>query len=138
MINLISDDKKKSHSNETKLQKATDGGRSKAQQPTPQQTHQLHVQAWAAEAKIAEAVKSKAMEAEEWKAAIAFVPDQERIPRTSERTPRTKERIRQRINEKRTNFRKNLIWERTPVKTVERIPERYDDEDMDPRGTVET
>ena len=78
------------------------------------------------------------MEAEEWKAAIAFVPDQERIPRTSERTPRTKERIRQRINEKRTNFRKNLIWERTPVKTVERIPERYDDEDMDPRGTVET
>ena len=58
--------------------------------------------------------------------------------RTSERTPRTKERIRQRIREKRTNFRKNLIWERTPVKTVERIPERYDDEDMDPTGTVET
>ena len=55
--------------------------------------------------------------------------------RTSERTPRTKERIRQRIRERRTNFRKNLIWERTPV---ERIPERYDDEDMDPTGTVET
>ena len=127
MINLISDDKKKSHSNETKLQKATDGGRSKAQQ----QTHQLHVHAWAAEAKIAEAVKAKAMKAE---AMEAFFSDQERIPRTSERTPRTKERIRQRIREKRTNFRKNLIWERT---TVERAPERYDDEDMDPTGTVE-
>ena len=68
----------------------------------------------------------------------AFVSDQKRIPRTSERTPRTKERIRQRIREKRTNFRKNLIWERTTVKTVERAPERYDDEDMDPIGTVET
>ena len=129
MTALISDDKKKS-SDETKLQKATDGGHSKPQQPTPQQTHQLHVHAWAGEAKIAEAVKAKAME--------AFVSDQKRISRTSERTPRTKERIRQRIRERRTNFRKNLIWERYLVKTVERIPERYDDEDMDPTGTVKT
>ena len=147
MINLISVDKKKS-SNETKLQKATDGGRSRAQQPT----HQLHVHARAAEAKIAEAMKAEAMEAEARKATIAFVPDQERIPRTSERTsertPRTKERLRQRILERRTNFRKNLIWEKYPVKTAVRIPERYEkrftldkDEDMewmDPSGTVET
>ena len=147
MINLISDDKKK-YSNETKLQTATDGGRSKAQQPTPQQTHQLS-------------------QSEAWKAANAFVSDQKRIPRTLERiprtseriprtsertprtlerTPRTSERIRQRIRERRTNFRKNLIWERTPVKTAGRAPERYeerftlgDDEDMewmDPTGTT--
>ena len=97
-------------------------------------------------------MKAEAMEAEAWKSTIAFVPDQEKIPRTSERnsernlkrTPRTKERIQ----ERRTNFRKNLIWEKYPVKTAVRIPERYEklfildkDEDMewmDSTGTVET
>ena len=68
MTNPLSVDKKQS-SNETKLQKATDGGCSKAQQPTPQQTQKLNVHAWAAEAKIAEAVKAKAMKAEAMEAA---------------------------------------------------------------------
>ena len=118
--------------------RAKDGGRRDAKQPTLQQTHQLS-------------------QSEAWEAAIAFVSDQERlprtserIPRTSERTPRTAERIRQRIHERRINFRKNLIWERTPMRMAESTPEsstegseeRFmsdDDEDddmewMDPTG----